>query len=198
MQHRKYVFSLLDLIKVTDGFLVFASALNRPLYESERMTNRWLVHAWEQPKIQRDCADLPDYRKDAIVKKIERLIDLFYPSPLKKKNFKRSLENTTSDSSKGSAKIAIPPMAGISERGMTEGEAKERLILLRRLIDGTHSIVKELALHEELRGELFLGKRMRRYSSLAKWLVAEIGRANETRAGLPPISGKVKKAVANG
>jgi hypothetical protein len=176
-------FILADLLILSDAFLNFAAALKRPLQETERITNRWILKAWEGEGVRDECRDLPKSRLAEITRRIASLRDLFYPDPVRQDaRLACDRDGVTHDISSGNHKSTVSPMRGVRMRKMTEDEAEQRFQLLRKMVWSIHYVAQELSLYQGSRRELAIGKEFRQFSRLSDHLVKVL----DPSATLPP------------
>lgn len=162
-------FRLVELIRITDAFLEFNKSLNRKLTDDERRTNRWIADAWEKKTICAECRSLSQSTKDDICFKIDQLREIIYPTSIRRKRIVRSPEPKSDD--------GLHELIVVKDWTMTDKEAGDRLVLLRRLITSTTHVLKELSLHEASSRGLLMGRSLREFQAYAKRLARKIKRS---------------------
>ena len=179
-------FSLHELLTISDGFLAFAMALNRPMTKAEKTPHLWILREWESARIKFQCANAKEDRLRAIILTMERLRQIFCPDPIKQDRRKRKIDNLTPTLSPGNNKTAVEAMFGVEEREMSEMEAADRLVLMVRMIKGIRYLMKELSSYHGRRRKIVFGSWLRKFNHIAATLVEKLEYADTVGPDEPP------------
>lgn len=147
---------LSDLIRITDGFLGFAKSLQRPMTSAERKHWKWIYLAWNAESIFVEFDDINEDDDLPLLKRLRKLREIFEPDPIKQNRFTCERDNVHAERHKGNNKLKVKDMLGVRKRGMTTEEARDRMMLLRKMLMDCQYLMKELSLHNGSNNDMTL------------------------------------------
>lgn len=150
--------SVADLVRITEGFLVFARSLNRPLHKGESDSLVWIYHLWEHcDRIRHDCAKLSQKDKDHICDLLEGVQAFFEREPQRMRVRRDHPRLHGHQFNRGFDLVFMEGVRGTDVNGdeidptnllpLSEEEARQRIQSLKMLLSEARHVAKELACH---------------------------------------------------